>query len=196
MPIPPDHQMVGPAVGGPFTSIECPSDGARAAANDIRRPVAALLANDKILFGSYLDQYDVSVDLVDPDFEIELFNSNSFTDSAVFLIDVPSALADEDLCFAFTTTGNRANTTSGFSYVRIVVVEDVGGANTLRVPSGARTAIGGGSIWLPTAIYGRHRVITAGAARVKVQVRSVGGDDTIFAFAGRLDVTRIRRKVF
>lgn len=39
---------VGPAVGGPFTSIDCPVDGATIVALDIRRPVADLLRNDQL----------------------------------------------------------------------------------------------------------------------------------------------------
>jgi len=49
MPIPPNHQMVGPAVGAPFRTIECPSDDADAQAADLRRIAAALLANDEWL---------------------------------------------------------------------------------------------------------------------------------------------------
>lgn len=39
---------VGPAVGGPFATIDCPVDGATIVALDIRRPVAALLRNDEL----------------------------------------------------------------------------------------------------------------------------------------------------
>lgn len=53
MPLPPDHQMVSAAdagPGAPFTSVECPSDNAKAAAADIRRVAATMLANDDFFF--------------------------------------------------------------------------------------------------------------------------------------------------
>lgn len=49
MPISANHQMVVPAVGAPFREIECPDDSADVQAADIRRPTAALLANDEWL---------------------------------------------------------------------------------------------------------------------------------------------------
>ena len=53
---------VGPAVGGPFTSIDCPDDFSQATAEDFRRPVAALLANDQLQSGDIVDLQNEKVD--------------------------------------------------------------------------------------------------------------------------------------
>lgn len=47
---------VGPAPGGPFATILCPDDGNPATAEDIRRPVAALLRNYELVDGNKVDR--------------------------------------------------------------------------------------------------------------------------------------------
>ena len=58
MPIDPNHQLVGPALGGPFSTIECPNDKAPATAADMRRIAAAALANDADLQEQLDDFFD------------------------------------------------------------------------------------------------------------------------------------------
>lgn len=58
MPIPPDHQMVGPAVGAPFDEVECPDDSAKAAGADIRRVAATLLGNDAYVLARWVNGVD------------------------------------------------------------------------------------------------------------------------------------------
>jgi hypothetical protein len=41
---------IGPAVGGPFVTIDCPTGGDNPSADDIQRVAATALANDGILF--------------------------------------------------------------------------------------------------------------------------------------------------
>ena len=183
---------VGP--GAPFVSQELPDDGGKPTAEDLRILAAQNFANQNYQRESYRDEHQVTSELVPPAFLIESTTSGTFVDSSVFLVPVADCKVDEDLLVTFSTTASYAGATTEFGDVRLVVVEDFGGANSAVVVPGARVAVGGQDRYLPTALSARHRVATAGPARVKLQLRSLDGTSALsLLLSAQFNVTRIRR---
>lgn len=181
MPIPPNHQMVGPAVGAPFRTIECPSDDADAQAADLRRIAAALLANDAFIQADIFENYSASANAAGPTFAfgaLYVFSTaaGGWVDSPLF-VDVPSVEIDDDLIV--TAFGNwqfnTSSTANVVTKVRLAVIEDYGGANTLVPLPGTQTILDNspGGAALPRnqnyALSAIRRIATAGPARVIVQ---------------------------
>lgn len=181
MPIPPYHQMVGPAVGAPFREIESPSDDAPVEAADIRRPTAALLANDVWIQREIFTNYDASAHAVGPTYAFGapyIFSTaaGTWVDSPLF-VDISAVEQDDDLIVhAFGNWQfNTSSTTNVVTKVRLAVIEDFGGANTLIPMPGTHIIVDNspGGPTLPRnqnyALSGIHRVATTGDVRVIVQ---------------------------
>jgi hypothetical protein len=202
---------VGPAVGGPFASIDCPVDGATIVALDIRRPVAALLRNDVIIFQDREVEY-VFTDVPITPFVVgppNSFSGNTWTDSKITL-DIPNVQTGDDI--KIHVWGNwqlNASSSPGdvVGRLRVELIEDVDGA-PLIVPNlyGVATITDdGAALTLPHnelyAMTYRHRTVTPGKTRATVQVRSediTGGAGTatlILTFSARMDITHVKRTV-
>jgi hypothetical protein len=199
---------VGPAVGGPFVSINCPSNNDPAAAEDIRRLCAALLRNDEFQRGERDVEY-VYYDVPLTPFALaatSVFSGNTWTNGSITL-DVLSTKANDDLTISLW--GNwQLNATSSVGDVvgrmRVEVLEDASGTPLAAYPPGVAT-IGddGGNFAVPHtepyALHYRHRITSPGTARVTIQCRSediTGGAATgtiILVFSGRLDVRHSKR---
>jgi hypothetical protein len=186
----------------PVNSILCPDAGEKVKAEDIRGPVAALLAQAKEV-GVPLHYVFAEVPLtpfvVGPP---NTFSGNTWTDSKITL-DVPSAKIDDEIeVHAWGNWQLNASSSPGdvAGRARIEIIEDVNGA-PLIVPNiiGMATIYDdGGSLTLPhnepwhLAI--RHVVTANGDARITVQIRSedlTGGAGTatlILMFSARMDV--------
>lgn len=180
MPPPPYHQMVGPAAGAPFRSIECPSDDAPAEADDIRRVAAALLANDVFIQAETFKHYTASANAPGPAFAfggVYLFTTavSGWVDSPLF-VDTPAVFAGDDLIVKASGNWqfNGSSTPNVVTKVRLAVIEDFGGASTLIPLPGTQIIIDNApGPGLPRnqnyALSAIHRVIASGPARVIVQ---------------------------
>lgn len=177
MPIPPDHQMVGAAGGAPFSAIECPSDGARAAAADIRRVAAAALGNHEYLFNRRKRIPVVWVfDDETPPFLFYQFSLDSaYEDPATDgYVDVPNvAIGDVIMVQGMFLCENSGAATGEGGRVRLTAVDDFGGAPVTNAVPGARAYISPGTSpnMVPVTLIGKHVVVRAGTTRIKVQGR-------------------------
>lgn len=201
---------VGPAVGGPFASVDCPVDGSPILALDIRRPTAALLRNDEWVTKEREVEYAFAEEGVGPTFVIgppNLFNSATYVDSKVVL-EIPDCQVDDDI--KIMAWGDwQLNTASNPSVVgraRIEITEDIDGA-PLVVPNvyGKASIVTPGGGALPHVsnyvLHIKHRVTTAGKTKVALQVAYedlTGGAGTatiILQLSARMDITHVSRNL-
>lgn len=213
MPLPPDHQLVSAAdagPGAPFTEVECPSDDAEAAAEDIRRVCAALLANQSWWFENREIHYEYTNVPGSSPWKVDAtnFSGNTWTDSVIY-VDVPDAKAGDDLLIrAWGNWGINSTSALGdiVGKLRIEVVEDPGGGGPLGVfDLDGNAVITDMSLTVPPthveqyAMTSHHRVVGDSTARVKIQVRSqdltggAGAATILLMFSARMDVTHVRR---
>lgn len=125
------------------------------------------------------------------------FTATTYTDSSVHLATVPECLAGDVLQIDFNSTGSYFDDShpTHDARIRIVAVEDFGGANTLRTLEGAQVVLRGTQI-TPIGITSQRTIVTPGDAKVKIQAKlpsNVGAESLLFAFAGTLRVTRFRK---
>lgn len=192
----------------PLASISCPDAGEEIKAEHIRTPVAALLAECKWLRETQRTTHTFAEENATSPFEIgppNTFTTNTWTDSKV-TINVAGCLVgddlDIDLCGDWQL--NTASTATVIGRGRIEITEDASGTPTI-VPN----LYGKASIHQPTgvtlpfatgyALKMKHRVTTAGTAKVTFQVRredlsgGAGTGTVILWLSARLDVVRYRR---
>lgn len=177
MPIPPDHQMVTAAGGAPFSAIECPSDGAKAAAADIRRVAAACLGNHEYLFNRR-KRIPVVWVFDDDTQPFHDFATSSYTDpSSDGYVDVTGVLAgDVIMVQGMFTCQNQAGTPGTFgARIRLTAVDDFGGAPVTTPVPGARGYVTSPNEITPVTLIGKHTVVRAGTTRIKVQGRIDSG---------------------
>jgi hypothetical protein len=192
----------------PLASISCPDAGEQVKAEDIRAPVAALLANDAFVIQSREITYTFAEEGAGPTYVIgppNLFTSNTWTDSKV-TVDVPDCVVGDDLeviCWGDWQL-NTATNPSVVGRARIEIIEDSAGV-PLVVPNlyGKASIVTPGGGTLPHVsnydISLRHRVTAAGTAKVTLQIRyedltaGVGTATIILQLSARLDVKRVRR---
>lgn len=204
MPLPPGYQMVTAASAGPgapFTGVQCPDDGQKAAAADIRRVAATMLANDNYYNGiidgiiaaaSVTTTYQTALATrATGAGSLESFSTIGYTASGYAYVDIASvAVGDKiDASLVFDV---ETNSPPGDFLLRLVTVEDYGGAGTV-------TAIPGAA-WVTQAGPGRNRAVlqgittisTAGPLRVRLEVSGpTAGLDLMYNYGtGSLIVRR------
>lgn len=197
----------------PVVSILCPDAGEEIKAEDIRVPVAALLAQHEWALSDAVVEYEFT-DVPATPFVVgppNTFSGNTWTDSSVTL-DVPDAIAGDDLKidvwgnWQLNALGGGAGPGDVVGKLRVQVIEDVDVTPTPFEPAGIGIIYDdGGSLSLPHnepyTLHVRHRITNPGKARVTLQVRSediVGGSGTatlVLMFSARLDVSHHRRSV-
>jgi hypothetical protein len=161
----------------PVTSISCPDDGDSVIADDIRAPVAALLANDGDLYTKVaaltaddskttVSQFTLNTVGIGGS-SVESFTDVAYVASTVVLVTLASA-AVGDVIDASLTFDVQTNAVAGDYYVRLVAVEDFGGAGTVTAIPGAE--------WvtrtpdrIQAKLQGSLTVSTAGPLRVRLE---------------------------
>ena len=176
MPLPPDHQYVSAAdagPGAPFTQIECPDDKATAAAADIRRVCAALLANEGY---RRVRRAQWTYDDEGPPFTFNIF-SEDFYESPLFggYIEFPeTAVGDTIQAWLLCDAQNGQTSTGNGNRLRLAAIDDYGGpdeTSAVAVP-GARTYVNAPDEQMTSvAIAGEWIVTVAGATRIYMQGR-------------------------
>ncbi len=208
-----DDAMGSPVTPGdyggslPVNSIQCPNDNNDVVAADLRAAVAALLANDTFVQNdreTWLSGFHE--DGAPPLYvvgSIPTFSGNTWTDTDI-IVDALDMVAGDDFEIDLDGTWNRNTATNVFciGMMRIVVVEDVGGANTLVVLPGVATIseiAANAQTMQQYNLHRAHRLGTSGRTKFKAQIRSMdlsGGAGTatiILQISATMQVKRIRR---
>ena len=197
----------------PLTSISCPDAGEKVKAEDIRAPVAALLAAVKGI-GHPVEYTKIETGTAPGFFVIgppNLFSGNTWTDS-IIKIDVPNCKAGDKIeVHAFGNWQLNSSSSPGdiVGRARIGVVEDVDAANggpfAYPVAEYGKATIyddGGALKWPHNEEYSLHfkyTVIEPGKTRFTVQVRSedltgaAGAATIILMFSARMDITHWKK---
>lgn len=176
----------------PITSISCPDDGDDVVADDIRQPVAALLANDAFYAGVAQDIYyrhPTPATSTSPSYSNA---TNAFTEIAglTFVDPTTEDVAVGDVVeIVFTCT---AQSTTEASLIALTTQQDSDPAG-IEIPA-ARVRVPAGGLDVPVSLAASFVVTEAGSLIVRAEgAKAVLGGTLTVVEAYRLEARRMRR---
>jgi hypothetical protein len=124
-------------------------------------------------------------------------NTGSFVyvSSTIVVLDVASCVAGDLLRMTFATNIQMVLTQGNVREMRLVVIEDYGGAGTIRTPVGKIGVVGNDNdLFGGVSIINSHTIITPGSARIMAQagVFDNTGEGIEVRYSWNLGATRIR----
>ncbi len=118
-----------------------------------------------------------------------------YVNSSTVIRDVSGCLAGDVLHMTLATNMQMVLTNANVRELRLVVVEDFGGAGTVRTPDGKISVVGNDNdLFGGVSIINTHTIITPGPARVMLQagIYDNTGEGIEIRYSWNLGITRVR----